>query len=192
MTGVLHSVRSTVVAAAVGILVMTLALAGCGRDVPAALQVGTTTIPAGEREAVPPVAGTTLDGQQLSVSGLAGRVVVLNSWASWCEPCKQEVPAFVALAGSADPADVAVVGLDVSDDPAAATAFATAFGMPYPSIVDASGDLLASLPGVPPTAIPSTLVIDRTGHIAARIIGAADRAELARIVADVAAEQPAS
>jgi thiol-disulfide isomerase/thioredoxin len=175
MTGVLRSVRSTVVAAAVGILVMTLALAGCGRDVPAALQVGTTTIPAG-----------------LSVSGLAGRVVVLNSWASWCEPCKQEVPAFVALAGSADPADVAVVGLDVSDDPAAATAFATAFGMPYPSIVDASGDLLASLPGVPPTAIPSTLVIDRTGHIAARIIGAADRAELARIVADVAAEQPAS
>jgi peroxiredoxin len=89
-----------------------------------------------------------------------------------------------------DPADVAVVGLDVSDDPEAARSFAAEFNMPYPSIVDSSGSLLSSLPGVPPKAIPSTLIVDRNGRVAARIIGAADPAELSRIVADVVAEWP--
>jgi hypothetical protein len=60
--------------------------------------------------------------------------------------------------------------------------------MTYPSIVDAEGSLLATIPGVPPTAIPSTVVVDRDGRIAARIIGEADEEELSGIIADVVAE----
>lgn len=141
---------------------------------------------------MPALSGPTLDGSTLDLASLRGKVVVLNSWASWCEPCKKEIPDFVALSKSVDPAKVVVVGLNVSDDPAAATAFATEYAISYPSVVDESGDVLATVPGVPPKALPSTVVIDGSGRIAARVIGAADPAELARIVADVSAETPVS
>jgi thiol-disulfide isomerase/thioredoxin len=176
----------------VALLSIVAVLGACGRDVPAASQVGVTTFDPADRAALPAVSGTTLAGETLDVSGLKGRVVVLNGWASWCEPCKEEIPAFVKLDAAADPADVAIVGLDVSDDDVAARSFIKAYGMEYPSIVDPSGDILASLPDVPPAAIPSTLVIDRAGRVAARFIGTADASELARIVAGVVAEAPVS
>ncbi len=163
-------------------------VAGCGRDAPPSTLVGTTVFAPDEREPLPPVSGPTTDGDTVAVSDLLGRVVVLNSWASWCAPCRDEVPAFVAIAEQSDPAQVAVVGLDVSDDPAAAAAFEQDLGMTYPSIVDPEGSILATIPGVPPTAIPSTVVIDRDGRIAARIIGEADQQELSSIIAAVAAE----
>lgn len=169
---------------------MCLSLAACGRDLPASLQVGTATFEPADREAMPPISGTTLEGTSLDLAQFAGKVVVLNAWASWCGPCKDEVPAFVDLASSLDPAKATVVGLNVSDDPTAAAAFAAEFGMPYPSVEDSKGAILPTIPGVPPAALPSTVVIDQQGRIAARIIGAADGAELARIVDSVAAEQP--
>ena len=165
-------------------------LAACGRDLPASLQVGTSTFAPSDREALPPISGTTLDGQPLSVEQFAGKVVVLNAWASWCGPCKDEVPALVGLASALDPDVATVVGLNVSEEAKAAAAFATEYAMPYPSIEDPKGAILPTIPGVPPAALPSTVVIDQRGRIAARIIGAANEAELARIVDSVAAEQP--
>ena len=163
-------------------------LAGCGRDAPPSALVGTTVFAPDEREPLPPVSGPTTEGGTLSVSDLRGKVVVLNSWASWCAPCRDEVPVFVAIAEQSDAAQVAVIGLGVSDDPAAAAAFEQDLGMTYPSIIDPEGSILATIPGVPPTAIPSTVVIDRDGRIAARIIGEADQKELSSIIAAVAAE----
>lgn len=167
--------------------VAALALTGCGRD--QAPVVGTTTINVAERVAMPTIAGTTLDGSSLDLDDLRGRVVVLNSWATWCTTCRSEIPAFVALDRSADPADVAIVGLDVSDDVDAARAFVDEFSMAYPSIVDGDGRILQTIPGVPPTALPSTVIIDRLGRIAVRIIGEADASELAGLVAQVVAER---
>lgn len=148
---------------------------GCGRD-PAALQgsdeVGVTVIPAGEHVEMPPISGTSLDGAAVSVKELAGKVVVLNSWASWCGPCQEETPALVAASKSLPATDVAFVGLNVTDETAAAEEFVAKFDVPYPSIVDSDGKLLASLPGVPPQALPNTLILDREGKLAVRIIGA--------------------
>ena len=169
-----------------------LVLSGCGRDVPASAQVGTTTIAPSDRGPMPPIAGTTLTGATLDLASLRGKVVVLNSWASWCAPCKEEVPAFVSLAGSSDPSDVTVVGLNVNDEPAAATDFAKQHSMAYPSIVDPDGHLLSTIPDVPPESLPSTVILDRQGRIAARIIGAAKPDDLTGIVAAVVAETPGS
>jgi thiol-disulfide isomerase/thioredoxin len=158
---------------AVGALGLML-LAGCGRD-PAALQgsdqVGVTVIPAGEHVEMPPISGTSLDGTPVSVPELAGKVVVLNSWASWCGPCQEETPTLVASAKSFADHDVAFVGLNVTDETAAAQEFVSKYAVKYPSIADSDGKILATLPGVPPKALPNTLILDREGKLAVRIIG---------------------
>ena len=148
--------------------------------------VGTESISAGERGPALELSGPTLDGGRVDLVDLRGRVVVLNSWASWCEPCRDEVPAFVSLASSS--ADVAVVGLNVTDDAPAARAFAAEFGIPYPSIADPDGALLRTIPGVPPSSLPSTVILDRQGRVAARIIGAATYDGVSSLVAEIGSE----
>lgn len=170
------------IAALVG-AVLLVGLSGCGRDVPPV--PGSASVAPEDRGDPVAISGTTLDGDPLDLADLRGKVVVLNSWASWCGPCRDETPAFVDLARGADPDDVVVVGLNVTDEPAAAQAFAEEFDMPYPSIVDADGTLAASLPGVPPRSLPVTVILDREGRVAARIIGATDPLELVSLTAEV-------
>lgn len=149
-------------------------LAGCGRD-PVALrgsdEVGVTILQPDDRVELEAITGVALDGDPLSLVDYRGKVVVLNAWASWCEPCKQETPALVRSAGRFSSNDVAFVGLDAFDSKDAADRFITEYGMAYPSLFDPDGEILGSLPGVPPKAVPSTLILDREGRIAVRIIG---------------------
>jgi peroxiredoxin len=84
---------------------------------------------------------------------------------------------------------VRFVGLNTRDQQAAALAFEQRFGITYPSLVDESGELqLAFRDSLPPNAIPSTLVIDRDGDIAARVVGPTTYSQLSELVGDVAAE----
>lgn len=150
-------------------------LAGCGRDPVATVvseKVGVTEFSSFERVAAPPISGTTLGGRQLALADLRGKVVVLNNWASWCLPCNDEAATLVAAAHRYKAQGVEFVGLDVSDQDASAREFTSTYRVPYPSIVDATGAKLGTLPGVPPQALPSTLIIDRDGNVAVRIIGA--------------------
>lgn len=165
-----------------------LLAAGCGRGAPAS--VGIERIPVDYRVVLPPIAGPTLGGGSADLGALGGRIVVLNSWASWCEPCRAEVPVLVAQARTSGP-DVAFVGLNVSDEPAAARGFVAETGMDYPSIVDRDGALLATIPGVPARALPSTVLIDPEGRIAARVIGEVSAGDLAVLIAELQSEQSA-
>jgi len=153
-------------------------LSGCGRDTPAI--PGVEVLDPQDRAPMPALAGPTLDGSPLDVADLSGSIVVLNNWASWCAPCRDEMPYLVALAES-DPR-VRVVGLNVRDEPAAAQAFAVELGVGFPSIVDPEGLLLRTIPGVPPAALPSTVVLDRSGRIAARVIGPTSAEQLQELV----------
>lgn len=160
-------------------------LTGCGREQPASALVGTEAVAAENREDVLSFTGTTLDGSPFDLADLRGRVVVINAWASWCPPCRSEMPAFVDLAATADPTDIVVVGLNVGDDPAAAQAFMDEQGMTFANVADPDGEILATVPGVPPKSLPSTVILDREGRIAARIIGPTDPIGLARQVGQV-------
>lgn len=143
-------------------------------------------VPAGEREPAPELAGTTLDGDELSTADFAGQVIVLNVWGSWCAPCRSEAPALVAAAEELP--DVQFIGINTKDlDPAPAQAFVRSFGVEYPNLYDPDGALLLGFGQVPPKAIPSTLVIDESGRVAARMLGEITTTVIKGVVDDVRA-----
>jgi thiol-disulfide isomerase/thioredoxin len=139
----------------------------------------------------PPVSGTTLTGQRLRLASDRGSVVVLNFWGSWCAPCRAEAPALAALAQRFRHDQVRFVGVDVRDSVPAAQAFDAAFGVSYPSLRDPGEQIaLAFRATVPPAAIPSTLLIDRTGRIAGRVIGAVSYDGLRSLIDRILAGRP--
>ncbi|WP_020389650.1 TlpA family protein disulfide reductase [Kribbella catacumbae] len=154
---------------------------------------GLTRYPPGERPAPPVVRGETLTGSQLDLTELSGKIVVINVWGSWCNPCRAETPELVKAATETSGQGVAFVGIDTRDNLAAARAFVKAFKMPYPSIIDRDGQVLLGFNGIVPfSAVPSTVVVDRSGAIAARVIGRIDYTTLTGLIADLQAETAAT
>lgn len=147
-----------------------------------------TRVAVDKRQAAPVLSGTDLDGKPLSTASFSGKVVVINVWGSWCAPCRHEAPVLVAVA--AETAGVAqFVGINTRDlDPAPARAFVRNFAITYPSFYDPDGALLVRLSGqVPPNAVPTTLILDRQGRVAARVIGETTQATLTGLIGDIAA-----
>lgn len=143
----------------------------------------------GHRPLAPEFTGTTLAGSRLSFSSYRGNVVVLNFWGSWCGPCRAEAPALAMTAQRYRQAGVAFLGVDVRDTPASAEAFVHNFGITYPSVSDPGSQITQDFTAAVPIAgTPTTLVIDRTGHIAGAVFGAATYPELSAILAQVTGE----
>jgi len=141
----------------------------------------------GQRPKAPAVSGTTVTGQRLNLDTYRGKTIVLNFWGSWCDPCRAEAPALGTLARQLQPDGVRFVGVDIRDEPDSALAFMQNFNVSYPSLNDPNDEIALEFQStVPPSAIPTTLIIDRSGRIAARIVGASTYAELKDLVAKVA------
>jgi len=151
---------------------------------------GTTVVKAGSRRAAPEVSGTMLAGGTFKLSADRGAVLVMNFWGSWCTPCREEAPALGALARTLSGADVRFIGVDIRDDPASAEAFMRTFRIGYPSLNDPNDTVALDFGGtVPPAGIPTTLVIDRRGRIAARIVGPVSYNGLKALVTQISAER---
>jgi len=136
-----------------------------------------------KRVEAPALSGMTLSGTNYTYS--VGKVAVVNVWASWCSPCRAEVPTLVALANKYS--DVAFIGILTRDNPATAEAFQRRFSLPYPTLIDDS--LLIGFKGsLPANAIPSTVLIDKAGRVAARISGAVTVASLSDLIERVSTE----
>ncbi len=106
-------------------------------------------------------------GQKLELSSLRGKVVVLNFWASWCVPCKQEAKTFQQISRQYKSRGVVVLGVDSKDFNGDAHDFVKRYGLTYPIVVDHDGTLWAPY-GV--TFLPSTAVIDRQGKYSGKLI----------------------
>ncbi|TKK89786.1 TlpA family protein disulfide reductase [Herbidospora galbida] len=142
---------------------------------------------AGDRKPAPVVAGQTLEGAQTTMA--KGKVTVINFWASWCAPCRAEGPTLKDVAARTKADGVDFLGINFKDQKAAATAYDAQLTPGYPSIHDQSGKVLLGFSGtVPPAAIPSTLIIDREGRIAARALGAVKYQALLDAVTKVSSE----
>lgn len=173
-----------------------LVLAGCGAA-PAPLSAarsgpptaapagspGTTVFPVAARSPVPEVSGRTLDGQPLVLRELAGSgVLVINVWASWCTSCREESAALADVAWQVKGQPVHFLGIDERDQASAARTFLAGAGITYPQLADPEGNALSALSLLPQTGIPSTLLLDPAGRMAARVIGPVTRNELRRLI----------
>lgn len=149
-------------------------LGGCPGERPEArIQAG---------DLVPPIEIQRLDGKKLDSGGWKGRTVVLNLWATWCTPCRDEMPALERLANALDPERFQVVGIALDEDRNLVREFALQTGVTFPLGVDPQGRWVKRALGS--WALPDTLIIAPDGRLAARVLGSApwDSAEMRRRV----------
>ncbi|HZP54572.1 TlpA disulfide reductase family protein [Actinocrinis sp.] len=138
-----------------------------------------TDVAPGQRVAAPDLSGTTLDGKKLALSDYRGKYVVVNIWGSWCGPCRLEAPALEETYEQYQAKGVQFLGINVRDVNSAALAFVADDHITYPSLQDPSETLLLEFKTVvPPTNIPSSIIVDRDGKIATRIIGGTTEPQL--------------
>ena len=112
-----------------------------------------------------------LDGKLVKSSDFLGKVVILDFWATWCAPCKVEIPGFIALQKQYGEQGLVVIGVSLDNEPAVVRRFMADFGMNYRVVL---GDLML-LQAFGGTAIPTTVIIDRAGDIVARHVGFTSR-----------------
>jgi thiol-disulfide isomerase/thioredoxin len=152
------------------------------------VQGNLTRLPPDQRKELPAVSGPALGSNKtISTQDYRGKVVVINVWGSWCPPCRKEAPDLQAA--SVETKNVAqFVGITSKDyDPAPAEAFVRGFKITYPSIYDPSGKVLLAFSGeLPPSAIPSTMIIDRQGRLAVRVLSEVSEITLVDMINDVA------
>ena len=149
-----------------------------------------TEVAAQDRGGVVSLAGKDLDGRDLSLDSFRGKPVVVAVWGSWCTPCRAEAPDVVAAANElGDRAQFVGVNIrDASTDQA--KAFVRTFDVPYPSYYSPKGDALLAFRGtLTPNSIPSFVVLDAQGRVAASIIGQLpSTTTLVEVVKDVTAK----
>ncbi|CAL8899405.1 TlpA disulfide reductase family protein [Kocuria varians] len=128
------------------------------------------------------------DGSTVTAESLRGKPAVVNFWYAGCAPCRAEAPDLVALHGEYKD-EAQFLGVNLRDQQATAEAFERNFKVGYPSASDLDGAVLLALSDyVPPQAVPTTLVLDSQGRVAARVLGKADKSTLDALIKDTVAE----
>jgi cytochrome c biogenesis protein CcmG/thiol:disulfide interchange protein DsbE len=143
---------------------------------------GIPTVAAFEPFPAPSIAGTVVSGAgaggEASLASLEGKPVVVNFWASWCDPCRREAPELVSFAK--DHPEVAMLGVNSNDAAAQARPFAEQHGFTWPSIEDGGGQLAERMCVI---GLPCTFVVDPKGQVVYRHLGEIHREDLDAVVA---------
>lgn len=195
--------RKNVVAALVaGVAALALTLTGCSSD-PLAEQYregsnknyiagdgSITEINLENRGDVISFTGTTETGETVNSADYLGNVLVVNFWYAGCAPCRAEAPDLEQVYQETSSSGVNFLGVNVRDQAPTIDTFNSRFGITYPSVIDQDGQMqLAFASQVPPNAVPTTLILDAQGRVAARILGQLkDPSILKTLVTDIAKE----
>jgi len=143
---------------------------------------GGEVIAESDRASAPAFTGVLLDGVEFDSSSLSGEIVVINFWGSWCAPCRLETPEFQRVYEEVSDQGVSFLGINVKDDRQLAQAFLDDKGITFPSLFDPRGEVALAFRDFPANAIPSTIVIDQEGRVAAVYVSVVDGAELRRVL----------
>jgi thiol-disulfide isomerase/thioredoxin len=144
-------------------------------------------IPAARREATPDLTLPRLDGGQWRLADHRGQVVLLNFWATWCEPCRDELPGLLQVIRQATPHGLDAVGVSMDAGPAAEAQvrqYVTQYRLPY-AIAFPDATLSAGANGI---GVPTTVLLDKQGRRAKTYVGEVDRVTLAKDVAALLGE----
>ncbi|MEP7737881.1 TlpA disulfide reductase family protein [Nocardioides sp. 31GB23] len=138
-----------------------------------------------ERTQVSDFTARLLDGSTMDSATFRDQVTVINVWGSWCGPCRQEAPVLSEVAREME-GRVRFLGINVRDSPDAARAFERSFDVPYPSVhPDQSAAVLLAFNGaLTSAAVPTTVVLDSSFSVAARVLGPVDATTLRGLVED--------
>jgi len=123
----------------------------------------------------PDFALKSLDGQTVSLHDYKGKVVLINFWATWCPPCKAEIPALEAAYRANKDKGFVVLGIDIAESQQVVAPFVAGMGMTYPVLLDEQDKLMALYRGL---GLPMSILVDRDGIIRERHIGELSEAEL--------------
>ena len=168
-------------------------LAGCGLKIPTGYRPPESTTPAtsvttfevAQRQSPVEISGTTLSGQEFSTTELDG-IVVVNAWASWCAPCREEWPTFVELESKYP--QVNLLGLNQADDLSAAKEFVADAGGTWAHLRDVDQLLALESGTISGNFLPGTIVLDKQHRVAAKFVGKVTAPELTQIIEQLLSE----
>ena len=121
----------------------------------------------------------SLDGEMVSLSGLRGKVVMVDFWSSWCPPCRQEAPALAQVYREYEGKNIEFIGVIVWDDWQRAARYIQEFDLPYPNVLDELGEITIEY-GV--LGIPEKFFIDANGNVAQKFAGPMDSESLRAVL----------
>jgi thiol-disulfide isomerase/thioredoxin len=179
-----------------------LGLSGCAQDDALAQQAkagdnknyvagdgSVTEFAVADRKSPVQLKGTLFDGTAVTSADFPGKVTVLNFWFAACAPCRVEAPSLEALNREFKSQGVQFFGVNLRDEKPTADAFDKTFNLTYPSFNDKDGAVLLAVSGlVPPGAVPTTLVLDKQGRVASRVLGEIQQGTLKSLIAAAVAE----
>ena len=120
-----------------------------------------------------------LDGNEISLSDFNGKVLILNFWATWCPPCREEIPDFVEVYNEYESEDVQFIGVS-NEDISTLRSFVEDYNISYPILID--DENIMGKWGI--SAIPTTFVFDKNGQIISKSVGTMTREQLVNIIED--------
>ena len=194
--------RRSVLTAGGAALAVVLGLSGCAQDDALAKQAragdnknyvagdgSVTEFAVADRKSPVDIKGMLFEGTTVSAADFLGKVTVLNFWFAACAPCRVEAPSLQALNEEFQSQGVQFFGVNLRDEKATADAFDKTFNITYPSFDDKDGAVLLAVSGlVPPGAVPTTLVLDKQGRVASRVLGEIQKGTLRALITAAVAE----
>ncbi|MFE5838473.1 TlpA family protein disulfide reductase [Arthrobacter sp. NPDC056493] len=194
--------RSVLAAGGLALTAITLGLSACAQEDALAKQAkagdnknyvagdgSVTEFTAADRKSAIQIQGKLFDGTAVTPKDFLGKVTVLNFWFAACAPCRVEAPSLEALHQEFKGKGVQFFGVNLRDEKATAGAFDKTFGLTYPSFDDKDGSVLLAVSGlVPPGAVPTTLVVDKQGRVASRVLGEIEKGTLKALIQSAVAE----